>query len=46
MKKSYQSPVTTRIAVETSILCASGGGAQFIAPHGSLQSIGKSGGSW
>ena len=46
MKKIYQSPVTTRIAVETSILCASGGGAQFISPNGSLNSIGKTGGSW
>lgn len=46
MKKIYQSPVTTRIVVETSILCASGGGAQFISPKGSINSIGKTSGSW
>lgn len=44
MKKIYQSPVTTRIEVETSILCASGPG--FIAPKGNLQSIGKTSGAW
>lgn len=44
MKANYQSPVTTRIAVETSILCASG--PQFIAPKGNLESIGKGSGSW
>ena len=44
MKKSYQSPITTRIEVETGILCASGAG--YIAPKGSLQSMGKSTGSW
>ena len=45
MKKIYQSPVTTRIEVETSILCASGG-AQYISPKGTLNSIGKTNGAW
>lgn len=40
MKKIYLSPITTRIEVETSILCAS------IAPKGNLQSIGKTNGAW
>ena len=40
MKKDYQSPSTTVLAVETAILCASGG-ASFISPKGSLESIGK-----
>jgi hypothetical protein len=44
MKTNYQSPKTTCIAVETSILCSSG--PQFIAPKGNLQSIGKGNGSW
>jgi hypothetical protein len=43
MKKIYLSPVTTRIEVETSILCASGPG---FAPKGNLQSIGKTNGAW
>ncbi len=46
MKKSYQSPSTTVLAVETGILCASGGGAGFIAPRGGLNSMNKAGGSW
>ena len=45
MKKVYQSPNTTELAVETAILCASGG-ASFISPKGSLESIGKGTGSW
>ena len=45
MKKIYLSPVTTRIEVETSILCASSG-AQYISPKGSLNSIGKTNGTW
>ena len=44
MKNNYQSPVTTRMAVETSILCASG--PLPIAPKGNLESIGKTTGSW
>ncbi len=44
MKTNYQSPKTACIAVETSILCASG--PQYIAPSGNLQSIGKTTGSW
>lgn len=46
MKKSYQSPSTTVLAVETGILCASGGGASFISPKGNLGSMGKGSGSW
>lgn len=45
MKKSYQSPSTTVLAVETGILCASGG-AGYISPKGSLGSMGKGSGSW
>jgi hypothetical protein len=45
MKKDYLSPSTTVLAVETAILCASGG-ASFISPKGSLESIGKGTGSW
>jgi hypothetical protein len=44
MKKSYQSPSTTVLAVETGILCASGGGGYI--PTGSLGSMGKGSGSW
>ena len=44
MKNNYQSPVTIRMAVETSILCASG--PLPIAPKGNLESIGKTTGSW
>ena len=46
MKKSYQSPSTSVLTVETSILCASGGGPSSIAPKGGLESIGKGTGSW
>jgi hypothetical protein len=46
MKKDYQSPNTTVLAVETAILCASGGGASYISPKGNLESIGKGSGSW
>lgn len=45
MKKSYQSPSTSVLTVETSILCASGGGQSFIAPK-NLGSMGKGSGSW
>ena len=44
MKTNYQSPKTTCLEVETTILCASV--PQPIAPKGSLQSIGKTTGSW
>lgn len=40
MKKSYQSPSTSVLTVETSILCASGGGQRSIAP------MVKGSGSW
>ena len=48
MKKSYQSPSTTVLTVETGILCGSptGGGASFISPKGNLGSMGKGSGSW
>ena len=49
MKKSYQTPSTTVLTVETGILCASptgGGGQSYISPKGSLGSIGKGEGSW
>ena len=45
MKNKYQSPVTTYIVVETSILCASSG-AQYISPSGSLESINKGTSTW
>ena len=41
MKKSYQSPSTTVLTVETSILCASG-----ISPKGNLGSMGKGSDEW
>jgi hypothetical protein len=46
MKKSYQSPSTTVLAIETGILCASGGGQSFISPKGGLGSMGKGSGEW
>jgi hypothetical protein len=46
MKKSYQSPSTSVLTVETGILCASGGGPSFIAPKGGLGSMGKGSGEW
>lgn len=46
MKKSYQSPSTTVLAIETGILCASGGGPSFISPKGGLGSMGKGTGEW
>ena len=47
MKKSYQSPSTLVLTVETGILCASGGGGpSSIAPKGGLGSMGKGSGSW
>ena len=46
MKKSYQSPSTSVLTVETSILCASGGGPSYISPKGGLGSMGKGSGSW
>ena len=42
MKKSYQSPSTSVLTVETGILCASGGGSS----KGGLESMGKGSGSW
>lgn len=47
MKKSYQSPSTSVLIVETGILCASGGGPSSIAPKGSgLGSMGKGSSYW
>ena len=46
MKKSYQSPSTSVLTVETGILCASGGGQSFIPPKGNLGSMGKGSGEW
>ena len=46
MKKSYQSPSTSVLTLETGILCASGGGPSFISPKGNLGSMGKGSGSW
>ena len=46
MKKSYQSPSTSVLTVETGILCASGGGPGYISPKGGLESMGKGSGSW
>lgn len=46
MKKSYQSPSTSVLTVETGILCASGEGPSFISPKGNLGSMGKGSGSW
>ena len=46
MKKSYQSPSTSVLTVETGILCASGGGQSCISPKGNLGSMGKGSGSW
>lgn len=46
MKKSYQSPSTSVLTVETGILCASGGGPSSIAPKGGLGFIDKGSGSW
>lgn len=43
MKTNYQSPKTTCIAIEASILCASGAVPN---PGGSLESIGKGSGNW
>ncbi len=45
MKKSYQSPSTTVLTVETGILCGSGGGAAK-APSGSLNSMTKFTSQW
>ena len=45
MKKSYQSPSTSVLTVETGILCASGG-PSLIAPKGGLGSMGKGSGEW
>ena len=42
MKKSYQSPSTSVLTVETGILCASGGGSST----GGLGSMGKGSGEW
>ena len=44
MKKSYQSPSTSVLAIETGILCASA--PSFISPKGNLGSMGKESGSW
>jgi len=41
MKKTYQTPNTQVLQVETAILCASGG-PNYISPKGTLESIGKS----
>ena len=47
MKKSYQSPSTLVLTVETGILCASGGGGQsYISPKGGLGFMDKGSGSW
>ena len=46
MKKSYQSPRTSVLTVETGILCASGGGQSYIPPKGNLGSMSKGSGSW
>ena len=43
MKKNYQNPTTICIAIEASILCASGAVPN---PGGSLESIGKGSGTW
>ena len=43
MKKNYQNPTTICIAIEASILCASGAVPN---PGGSLESIGKGSGNW
>ena len=45
MKKTYQTPNTQVLQVETAILCASGE-ANYISPKGRLESIGKSNGTW
>ena len=45
MKKQYQQPSTILHKVETTILCASGGGASG-SSNGSLQDIGKTNGVW
>lgn len=45
MKKSYQSPSTSVLTVETGILCASGE-PSYISPKGNLGSMGKGSGSW
>lgn len=44
MKKTYQTPNTQVLQVETAILCASG--PNYISPKGNLESIGKSTGTW
>ena len=44
MKKTYQTPNTQVLQVETAILCASG--PSNISPRGNLESIGKSTGTW
>lgn len=44
MKKTYQTPNTQVLQVETAILCASG--KSYISPKGNLESIGKSTGTW
>lgn len=46
MKKSYQSPSTSVLTIETGILCASGGGPSYISPKGGLKSMGKGSGEW
>ena len=46
MKKTYQTPNTQVLQVETAILCASVGGASYIHPKGNLESINKSNGTW
>ncbi len=45
MKKTYQTPNTQVLQVETAILCASGG-PDYISPKGTLESINKSNGTW
>ncbi len=45
MKKTYQTPNTQVLQVETAILCASGGFTPTQA-SGSLQSISKGNGEW
>ena len=44
MKKTYQTPNTQVLQVETAILCASG--PNYISPKGTLESINKSTGTW
>ena len=45
MKKTYQTPNTQVLQVETAILCASGQ-PSYISPKGTLESINKSTGTW